>query len=271
MALAAVALAGCSGGSSSPSSRRPVVGCARRRPTSTATRRRRRWPSATRGRWPFGNMDDRAGAWPTRGAGRPPNALTRLERGSGRSRSPRRRSVRTPALAHAVRRRLRDRPGHHPGQALARRADRVGAARQTRRCCMHRDGRRLEVAGDVTGRNGVVSGGMFLYTHPTLLSGHRATVVVSDPGTARDEAREILAQMDASAPGLAARYGGGPAAAQRRWSSSSTTAHRASSFRARHRRGADAAGHGRRQLHSTSILRPYQRATRSPRRLDRCT
>ena len=37
---------------------------------------------------------------------------------------------------------------------------------------MHRVGRRQwRVVGDVTGRNGVVSGGMFLYTHPTLLSG----------------------------------------------------------------------------------------------------
>jgi hypothetical protein len=77
---------------------------------------------------------------------------------------------------------------------------------------MHRDdGGSWSVVGDVTAANGLLPGGMFLYTHPTLLTGKTATVVYG-PGSARDEAQEVLGLLNASAPGLAARYGGSVAA-----------------------------------------------------------
>ena len=209
LALAAVALAaGCSGGSSSPSS-----GASSGAPQETDfDRYQASAPVAARyvRALAVGNMDT-AHSLADQGNGAAANALTRLEQ----------RVKAIPIAAAQVK------SGYRTGMTqygrdfatvpvtirvkLSHAAPTEWVLLGKRDLLMHRSDDGWRVVGDVTGRNGVVSGGMFLYTHPTLLTGSRATVVYG-PGTARDEAREILAQMDASAPGLAARYGGSVAA-----------------------------------------------------------
>ncbi len=76
---------------------------------------------------------------------------------------------------------------------------------------LHRSAGAWKVTGDLTSQIGIAPTGLFLYTHPALISGQHATVVFG-PGTARGAARQIVAEADRVAPGMVARYGGGPAA-----------------------------------------------------------
>jgi len=214
LALAAVVAAGCSEGSSSPSS-----GGASTAPSSTAPKEtdydrfQASSPVAVRYARALaaGNMNTAHGlTGPANGAAA--NALRRLEQ----------RVKAIPIAAAQVE------PDYRTGMKdfgedfttvpitirvkLSHAAPTEWVLLGRRALLMHRDdGGSWSVVGDVTAPNGIQPGGMFLYTHPTLLSGSYATVVYG-PGSARDEAQEILAQMDASSPGLTARYGGAIAA-----------------------------------------------------------
>jgi hypothetical protein len=216
VALVAVALAGCSGGSSSPSSGAASAGGSSGGPQETDfDRYKASAPVAVRyaRALAVGNMDTADGLT-DQGSGAAANALTRLEQ----------RVKAIPIAAAQVR------PDYRSGikqygpdfatvpvtiqVKLSHAAPTEWVLLGHRALLMHRDdGGSWKVAGDVTAAAGVDPGGMFLYTHPTLLSGTHTTVVYG-PGSARDEAQEILRQMDASSPGLTARYGGA-AAAQR--------------------------------------------------------
>ncbi len=197
VALVAVALAaGCSGGSSSPSSGAASAGGSSGAPQETDfDRYKASAPVAVRyaRALAVGNMDTAHGL-ADQGSGAAANALTRLEQ----------RVKAIPIAAAQVR------PDYRSGikqygpdfatvpvtiqVKLSHAAPTEWVLLGHRALLMHRDdGGSWKVAGDVTAAAGVDPGGMFLYTHPTLLSGTHTTVVYG-PGSARDEAQEILAR-----------------------------------------------------------------------------
>ena len=195
LAVAAVAMAaGCSGGSSTPSSGAASAGASSGAPQETDfDRYKASAPAAVRyaRSLAVGNMDTAHGL-ADQGSGMAANALTRLEQ----------RVKAIPIAAAQVRPDYRsDIKQYGPDFATVPVTIQVKLSHAAptewvllgHRALLDAPRRRRQLEGRRRRHRpaGVDPGGMFLYTHPTLLSGSHATVVYG-PGPARDEAQEIL-------------------------------------------------------------------------------